>query len=228
MELLNVCQHSFIALDRGNRTTFIDGGVNKGEFSKAMNKMFPKSTGYGFEPDPRLYRRLPRLDSVTFFEKAIGDSEGFTELFLGDKLCSSTRIKEDEHSKTVIVQKVNLEQFVSSLNINKIDLLKLDIEGAEISVLENFSENFLCNNISQMTIEFHEFLDPSYIPEIERIIEKMKKFNFAVFKLSRTYGDMLFVNKKFIALGSIDYLRIYFTKYFRGGARMLRRTLSFN
>ena len=80
--------------------------------------------------------------------------------------------------------------------IKAIDLLKVDIEGAELELFENFSIEFL-EKIRQVTIEFHDHLNIGDIPRIKSIIKKMKKNGFYVLNFSHfTYGDIMMINKK--------------------------------
>ena len=66
---------------------------------------------------------------------------------------------------------VALEKFCQEREIKAIDLLKVDIEGAELELFENFSIEFL-EKIRQVTIEFHDHLNIGDIPRIKSIIKK--------------------------------------------------------
>jgi FkbM family methyltransferase len=52
---------------------------------------------------------------------------------------------------------ITLETFLNTQRIELVDLLKIDIEGAEEAVFNSTRDATLCN-IKQITIEFHDFV----------------------------------------------------------------------
>jgi hypothetical protein len=83
---------------------------------------------------------------------------------------------------------------------DKIQFIKMDIEGAELELFENFTFEFL-EKIRQGTIEFHDHLNKGDIPRIKSIIKKMKENGFYVLNFSHfTYGDIMMINKKHITV----------------------------
>jgi hypothetical protein len=50
---------------------------------------------------------------------------------------------------------VNLNDFIRSNNIEKIDYLKVDIEGSEYDFFKTIDKNYLKNNVRKIALEFH-------------------------------------------------------------------------
>jgi FkbM family methyltransferase len=223
----NICNHSFLGDYISEDSTILDCGVNHGDFSLSVSKKWHCKI-YGLEPDPRLFTVLPKIEECTFYKFALADRCGNMKLNLGNSLCSSLYYKEHEESEKVNVETITLQAFCTLNNIDKIDLLKLDIEGAELSVLSNIEDEWVVANVIQITVEFHEFLDQSIVFQIRGIISKLKKLGFYYFPFSRTFGDILFVNSRFIKLSPIDLFRIIAVKYKRGISRILFRMRSLN
>lgn len=218
-----VCQHSFLSNYMEHDSLVLDCGANRAEFSTWLNEYIGCSI-QGFEPDPRLFSALPALSNCTFHNIALSHNTGSTRLNLGDKLCSSLYYKESNSQDTTEVKCVTLQDFCSANNIEKINLLKMDIEGAEMPILASIDESFLCTKIAQITVEFHDHLDSNAIFEIKKVIERLRSLGFLCFKFTFfTYNDVLFVNSRFITLTFFDLLSIKALKYVRGISRIIKR-----
>lgn len=126
----------------------IDGGANNGLFSFLLHERFPQARIYAFEPAPELQPYLRRnLGSVTVTlrEAALAEASGEVTLyFCGDadqvgstirdnvEIFASPKSKVEEHR----VPAVSLDDFVQSEGIERIAVLKLDVQGAELPILK--------------------------------------------------------------------------------------------
>ena len=201
----------------------VDCGANKGSFSTWLSAN-TQARVIAFEPDPRLFQALPVLPRVTYHNCAVSGTAGEVEIHLGKKLCSSLVFAEAD-SQVVKVQAVKLDEFLHAQGIHEVDLLKLDIEGAELDVLETLQHEFL-NRVKQITCEFHDFLDSASRPRVEATIRRIQELGFYQVNFSRlNYGDVLFINQRFMPLGTASKLGLHGQKYVRGGKRVVRRGL---
>jgi FkbM family methyltransferase len=137
-------------LDAG--MTAIDVGANVGSFTATFGRSVG-NTGrvYAFEPLPSSYRRLLRnlelngLSNVEASPLAVSDSRGEVRLFsygLGFESWTTLapRTIELPHATLAAtegetVESTTLDDYCSDHEIGKIDLLKIDVEGAELRVL---------------------------------------------------------------------------------------------
>ena len=215
--------HSKSLLSSDDQPVVLDCGANEGEFSIWANTTF-KAKCFGFEPDPRLYKKLVSKHNVTYYKVAIGHQEGEVMLNLGLEKCSSIRFNENnKKQKTSLVKVINLEKFCSDNAINKINLIKMDIEGAELDVLEGFSNEFLAKTVS-LTVEFHDFLNKSDLPRILSIIKKMEMNGFFVLKLTYfTFGNVLMINQSLCELSTIEKFLMFLYKYKAGMNRLIKK-----
>jgi len=96
--------------------------------------------------------------------------------------------------KTVVNCNV-LNDFCKKKKINNIDILKIDIEGAEFSVLEK-SKNFIKKNVGYMIIELNSTqilkIENKKINDLLKIIKSI--FN-NVFLIHRISGELWPLNK---------------------------------
>ncbi len=219
----NICMHTFVSNLITDDSIVFDCGANQGEFSLAIHKKY-NSKIYGFEPDPRLFPKLPKIEGCTFFQFAIAAKNGELKFNLGENQCSSLIYNEDNNSQSnCLVKCITIEKFCKENSIQKIDLLKLDIEGAELDVLKNLSPEFLQKKIVQITVEFHEFLDKTDIPKIRQIIGRLQENGYYYISFAMTYGDILFLNKNFFASSLLEKARLNYHKCSSGIKRIIKR-----
>ncbi len=151
-----------------NKSVAIDCGANVGEISFKLAKTGAKV--YAFEPNPFAFKRLTEkvkdFDNVTCINKGVWDKNIKTKLFfhelaMGDEefwSFGSSIIEEKENvnsGESVEVELVDLTEFIEDLNQN-VDLLKIDIEGAECEVLEKFFEKDLHKKVKITLVETHD------------------------------------------------------------------------
>jgi len=128
--------------------TVVDIGANEGLYSLyASTIVGPAGRVVAVEPSPREVDRLRRNISLSRFgninvhELAITDVEGAAELHLTDpRHAGQNTLGEPVYEETRVVQTVEvrtrtLDSFVESEALDRLDLLKIDVEGAEMSVL---------------------------------------------------------------------------------------------
>ncbi|MBG6158970.1 FkbM family methyltransferase [Labrenzia sp. EL_159] len=159
----------------------LDLGANVGEFTE---KLAAKAGHvHAFEPDPwtfeRLKERVGSLPNVTLHQAAIGVKDGTIALrrppeFATDPEQASVGCSivagVDDNWSTVEVKVVDFSAFVESLN-RTIDIVKMDIEGAEVDVLEHFLESPLRDTVGAMFVETHEV----NMPELRDRISKLRR-----------------------------------------------------
>jgi FkbM family methyltransferase len=149
----------------------VDCGSNRGEFAlHCANYLHAKV--YSYEADPEVAAALPCVPDVTFVPAAVAGSSGMLEVRRAEGLCSSVRFHTNCALSKSLVPAVTLEQVIVHHDLAHIDLLKLDIEGAELDVLENTTDLTLCK-CRQICCEFHDFLNPTDRPRIRRLISRL-------------------------------------------------------
>lgn len=213
--------HSFLpGLVRPDGVVF-DIGVNNGGFSERI--AYRCRRVIGFEPDPAWHAKYSLPPNVQVLPKALAARRGTMRLHVNPKLCSSLHYQEST-STSVEVEALTLADALALESQGPIDLIKMDIEGEELAVLER-SPAELFSRVVQMTVEFHDFLDPLSRPKVLAVIERLRRLGFHVVKFSwHNYGDMLFVNRKLAPLSVWQriWLRLRY-KYGSGIARILHR-----
>jgi hypothetical protein len=77
-----------------------------------------------------------------------------------------------------------------------VDLIKMDIEGAEIDAIASLNDDQI-KRVGQWTIEFHNFIGMMSISDVERCVERIIRLGFRELFWSkhRNNADVLLVNK---------------------------------
>lgn len=203
--IYNICGHSFYGGNLSADSIVVDLGANQGSFSQEINRAF-RCKVYAVEPDPALFRQIPETDSIKKFNCAISEENGPTTLYLSNNPTAHTTDphiqKLWKHGKSVTVDAMTLESFLKRMGITSVDLLKIDIEGAEVAMFKSASDALL-RDIKQITIEMHAFAqrkDQSHIRPYEEITQRLKKIGFIPLLFGTGDMDMLFLNKKTVSM----------------------------
>lgn len=115
-----------------------DVGANRGRYARLALSMRPDLSLYCFEPSPVAYQELRSLP-VKSFPFGFGDEDSeqvpfFAEV-AGSELSSLYPRHIDSFSKVESVSLRRLDSFCGEHQIDRIDLLKLDVEGHELAIL---------------------------------------------------------------------------------------------
>ncbi|MEI6167188.1 MAG: FkbM family methyltransferase [bacterium] len=144
----------------------VDAGAFTGDYTVyASRKVGPTGRVLAFEPDPRNLARLRanlrgEIDNVTIIEKGLWNSEGEltfragTEGFTSGAACISGAVAGQD----LTVKVTRLDSELEKLGISKINVLKMDIEGAELEALKG-CEQTLKNSQAYICIASYHILD---------------------------------------------------------------------
>ena len=171
-----------LAAERCRGTTCIDLGANLGTYTRLMAEHAKQVIA--FEPDPwtleRLRSNLAHTENVKIVSAAAGMVDGYVELYRHEQFqenpvsysisSSVFRNKPNVCGKVGIqVQQVDFIRYLEEIDDN-IGILKIDIEGAEVSLLEAlFERSDLMARISYIFAETHEFILPSLRPRVREL-----------------------------------------------------------
>ncbi|MBD2297294.1 FkbM family methyltransferase [Nostoc sp. FACHB-190] len=128
-----------------------DIGAYHGIYSVIAGKQIsPTGQVYTFEPTPSHYRRikqhlwLNKIDNVVVEQLALSNSDGTTEFHIpvsGVMTVGSLKpsLSSRGKLKAIKVETKRLDTYVEKQGIEKIDIMKVDVEGAEMLFLEGAS-----------------------------------------------------------------------------------------
>jgi FkbM family methyltransferase len=190
--------------------TILDIGGHEGQSINYLIELFPSSKIYSFEPDPDSFKVLSKKqsDHIKVFNLAISDKVGHASFFKNKishtnslyrvnleskdsiratKERKTNKLKfSNEINKEIIVKTVTLDNFVCENDIDKIDLLKIDVQGSEENVLRGGIEVFNRVNSIIVEISFYDFYEKSStFFDIENILIPAGFSLFSILDISR-------------------------------------------
>ena len=180
-----------------SQSVVLDLGANIGNFSHRILRHY-KCQCYAVEANPDLCRAIPTHPKLAVYNLAMAASTGKLPLYLSTNSEATTLLPTNTSDKyrTIEVDAIRLEEFLALAGLSSIDLVKFDIEGAEIEVLDSSNDELL-SSIGQLTIEFHDFLGLTPVATVERIVQRLDGLGFYPIKMwRRGWGDTLFVNRR--------------------------------
>ncbi len=163
--------------------TAIDIGSNVGLFTEWILDRFGSDTQViAIEPNKfaaQAFRQLHHTkNNVRLEEVAIWKETGQEiEMMInpGNSLISSLEGKGDSYSEIQKVYTKTLKDIMSENLLDKVDLLKIDVEGAEYDIFETLSLEDL-QNFKYMLIEFHN----NYNGRLQPILDKLLDAGFVL------------------------------------------------
>lgn len=212
LSITSLQDHTFIDSVLGPKAIILDCGGFYGGFCEAVTKRF-NCTCHVLEPSPANFAHIPNLPGIIKHPLALSTANGEAEFHLASSpICNSLKdLPTDEHLETVRVKTTALQTFLEVQGIRHVDLLKLDIEGMEMEVLETLPLEVL-QRIDQITVEFHNpFIHPQGADgqRMNALVDRMKQAGFALIMPMRPiYFDTLFVNTSALSLRAMDLFLI--------------------
>jgi FkbM family methyltransferase len=172
--------------------TFVDVGANIGYYTLVAAQLVgPEGAVHAFEPNievadrlernvrlnglanTRVYRQAMagRTGEVSFYASAVNENSGISSIFPGSGL-----------GVAKIVPAVSLDDFSVGLSGRRIDLLKMDIEGAELQVIEGGRRVLETTNAPALLFES---------VDVKRLLPTLVDLGYRIKRLHYTLGEGL-------------------------------------
>lgn len=185
---------------------FIDIGANKGDFSLAAAKIVgDKGIVFSFEPEPENYGWIEKsiylngYKNIFLHQIALSSKNGSAPFYLGKKTGWHTLLPDQKRrSKKVInVQIRTLDGLFKEISFNKkINMIKIDVEGSEMMVLQGAEEILKANKDIVLLVDIH--------PRMGVIAEEVCRFLISL-------GFSVFQEKEPFNIPVKDYSSVLFT-----------------
>jgi FkbM family methyltransferase len=171
----------------------IDGGANVGLATLYWTEQFPEANITGFEPDPQVFETLQwnvqrwEAGNVSLVQKGLWSEETTLE-FASDGADAGHVSTEDDGADTT--HEVPVTRLVPYLR-EPIDLLKLDIEGAEAEVLVDAAGHL--GSVQNLFVEYHSYVGEEQ--RIDEILQVVRETGFRVHIQPELVANQPFVER---------------------------------
>ncbi len=147
---------------KNNKLIIFDVGANTGQSIKRFNNEFNLKEIHCFEPNVLAFEKLKKIKSKNIFlnNLALGDKEKIQTFNNYPKTSSSSFYRIDKKSSIYEMNKgfyssnvkiITLDKYIEDSKIDKINILKIDTQGFEVSVLKG-----AINAVKDKRIDFIE------------------------------------------------------------------------
>lgn len=174
----------------------IDGGCHRGNWSKRIKQIYPDSNFYLIDAQDDFRKELDQIGQ--FYCVALGMRNEDRKFYFAqnkDKSTGSSLYKENSNilfdEKTIPVKKLS-----NVVPDQKYDLIKLDVQGAELEIIEGSLDLFKKTKWVQLECPVYDNNDKA--PRFVNYINYMESIGFKIFDI-----DTIFMNTK---LMGIDFI----------------------
>ncbi len=154
---------------------------------------------FGFDPTPKSInwvknQQLP--NQFNFYEFGISDKTGNVDFYLPKNPAyvsgSISLQKNVNENEKVNVQMKTITDAAKQLGHAHIDVLKMDIEGAEYDVITSLLSSGI--SFGQLLIEFHDRFFTDGAAKTKNAIQVLKQNGFEIFAISDSFEEVSFIN----------------------------------
>jgi FkbM family methyltransferase len=147
----------------GEGTTFLDVGANFGLLSFGLAGRHGGGIDcHLFEPNARLVAIIERSRQLypqmrcTVNPVAVSDQAGEVSFSLNDQQSGVSHISTADESGGVVVPAITLDGYLEGKGLERVELLKIDVEGFELSALRGAEASLRARRIEAVYFEYFE------------------------------------------------------------------------
>lgn len=140
----------------------IDAGANIGLAIIYFKQLYPNASVLGFEPDPIAFETMKYniqqlgLSDVEVLQKGVWNKETLLPFFAEGADAGRIALESDQEN----IKQTSTVRLKDYLN-RHIDFLKIDIEGAETTVIHDCGDSL--RNVDKIFVEYHSFQDQKQV-----------------------------------------------------------------
>lgn len=155
--------------DKSENLTIFDIGSHEGKTVMKYRNIFPKSIIYSFEPIKELYEKqkmkFKKDSNILIYQKIISDVEGKSPFNI-NKIDATSSILEPNFNvlpnkyaasydtlENTTFESDRIDSFCKNNNIRNINILKCDVQGAELKILKSAERLLLDQKIDLIYLE---------------------------------------------------------------------------
>lgn len=171
--------------------TVVDAGANVGYASVYFRQRYPNASVWAIEPNPDNFDELLRNTEEDAYVHpifgALWNAHEFVAVEAEKTEANGVRVHANEGVADALVQGYTMHDVLSMVPDNHIDVLKIDVEGAERFIFDTHADRWL-EHVSLILIELHDWKEPGCTRAYH---EAVSSFDYAEFSLGGTVGTVI-------------------------------------
>lgn len=152
--MTSICGHTFDETRLPDRAVVLDVGSRNFDFTRGILAIRPNARIIALDPDPAI--EPIRHPGVTFLRYAlVGDPSKIRSNYASYSTGEGNMLLDGDSyydAKILRVDCVDIVYLMACCNVVRFDLVKLDCEGSEFGILENWPRGVA----DQISVEFHD------------------------------------------------------------------------
>jgi len=220
LKKLSAIANKILGID--NIKFIFEFGSRYGEDSMLFAQSYPKATVYAFECNPNTLAicesNTSKYKNIQLTKKAVSDIDGEVSFFKidqsktkttwadGNQGASSLFVASGKYpveqyvQEEITVESITLSTFIQQNLIPGIDILWMDIQGAELLALKGLKDDISKVKIIQLEVEFFEIYDGQPLYDDLGKFLNSKGFNLLCFSNYGEYsGDAIYVHEHILS-----------------------------
>jgi len=217
------------SLVKAPEPVIFDVGAHHGESVAYLTNILPSAKIYSFEPDPDSFNRLctAAVEKVLYFNLALSDIDGTVSFFRNSISHTNSLLKVNLSSRDSIgianaaaendtkyfesfneevrVAATRLDSFTEQHSIGQIDLLKIDVQGAECRVLAGGEATLRNTKVLVLEISFFDYYEhQTSFMDVEQILSPLGFRLFSISEVSNNpmngrtdWAEVVYLNQSF-------------------------------
>lgn len=200
----NIRGHWVYVKNLNKNSVVIDLGANQAGFSKEIYESFGCKC-FAVEPNKDLYDNI-EYGFITKLNYAITATNGPVEFYTSNNNEASSILQGFEHIWGYVgkqtVEGIRFADLIGNLGLreDKIEIVKVDVEGAELDLVESLDTRDIIN-VAQITIEFHDWINEGLHSGTVAAIRKLISMGFRAYTDAPNHKwpiEMLLLNERLI------------------------------
>ena len=184
-----------------DKDIFVDIGANIGYFSIIASKKVKQGKVYSFEPTEKTFERLENsikineCKNIHAFQIALSDKSEEREFTVSndgfDAYNSLGNPSQGENFTRSMVQTSTFDEFKKQNNIPNPTIIKIDVEGWEIPVLNGMKDTLSTDNAPLLIVEFTEENAQLSGYSCSSLYELISSFGYNLYKYNWVRNELI-------------------------------------
>lgn len=185
---------------------FVDAGAHCGQYTLvAARQVGPAGQVHSFEPDPQTFAILQKniamnkLGNVHANQIALAGRVATLDFFLGNEHnygANSLAENVFNSNRTIKVSTRPLDDYLRERRIEQVDLLKIDVEGAELAVLQGSRVLLSGRHRPFIIVEFNEQAQQGFGSSCTELAGLLQEMDYLLYRVGPEEGPGFHAGRK--------------------------------